>query len=224
MTTLYLVSDLYNSIQGEGCLVGLPMTILRLQGCPVGCPFCDTKYTWELTPEKERGSLSEILGANELWVKLTSFQIANHISLGFSGPKWVLLTGGEPAEQELGDLVAALHSIDRKTALETSGTALGFLEADFDWVCVSPKINMPGGKKVLAEAVRQADEIKYVIGRPKDLEMLEEFLRVFPIKSNTQVCLQPMSLSKKATELCIKTCLERGWRLSVQTHRLLDLP
>lgn len=201
------------------------MTILRLQGCPVGCPFCDTKFTWEVDPKDRVSTLDLALGATEFWAEMSALEISDRIVKDFSGPEWVLVTGGEPAEQDLTELVSFLHfSAGRSVALETSGTALGFLDVGFDWVCVSPKINMPGGKKILSEAVYQADEIKYVIGRQRDLDELDKFLRDFPRKSSTKICLQPMSLSKKATELCIKTCLERGWRLSVQTHRLLDLP
>lgn len=205
----------------------MPMTLLRLQGCPVGCPFCDTKYTWETSLSEKVLTLDAALGATPKWVELNAQEISERIAKDFSGPRWVLVTGGEPAEQDLKELVAALHtaSVGRLVALETSGTALGFVDAGFDWVCISPKINMPGGKKVLAEAVYWADEIKYVIGRQKDLDELDQFLKTYGRrKSWAEICLQPMSLSKKATELCIKTCMERGWRLSVQTHRLLDLP
>jgi 7-carboxy-7-deazaguanine synthase len=88
-------------------------------------------------------------------------------------------------------------------------------------VCVPPKLNMPGGKVVRLEALAGADEIKHVVGRPRDIDELDALLAGRPLKPNVQICLQPVSLSRKATELCIETVPARGWRLSVQIHKYL---
>ena len=42
------VNELFETVQGEATFTGMPSTFVRLQGCDVGCPWCDTKYTWEL--------------------------------------------------------------------------------------------------------------------------------------------------------------------------------
>jgi 7-carboxy-7-deazaguanine synthase len=221
--TKYRVNDVYPAIQGEGCLTGTAMVLLRLHGCEVGCPFCDTKETWETLPENNHIRLSEALGTNNRYATLLGVEISTYIRRILPGPKWILLTGGEPADQPLRDLVDSLHDAHYRVSIETSGTATGHLNAGIDWICVSPKINMPGGRVVLPEAVEVADEVKFVIGRERDLEIMHDFLATYPLKPGAQICLQPMSTNQKATELCIETVLALGYRLSVQTHKLLDL-
>lgn len=221
---MYACNDLYAAIQGEGCLSGTPMALVRLHGCPVGCPFCDTKETWHADPANRRDVPSDALGTNPLWFEAEAPDIAR-LARRLGGPavRWALVTGGEPALRDLNPLVDALHAEGFKAAVETSGTALGHVGAGFDWVCVSPKIGMPGGLVVLPEALALADEIKYVVGKTADLETLAGLLASSPLKAGVEVCLQPLSLNPKATELCTRTAMERGWRLSLQTHRLLGL-
>jgi 7-carboxy-7-deazaguanine synthase len=138
--------------------------------------------------------------------------------------EWVMLSGGEPAEQELKPLVRALHDAGLKVALETSATAGGHLGTDIDWVCVSPKIDMPGGRDILPEVVHQADEIKYVVGNPAHIKQLDQLLTHYDLPAGIEICLQPMSQSVNATALCVETVQRRGWRLSVQMHKYLNLP
>jgi 7-carboxy-7-deazaguanine synthase len=91
------------------------------------------------------------------------------------------------------------------------------LSGTFDWVTISPKINMPGKKRVLVEVLRQADEVKMPVGCQLDIDNLPDVLK--HCRQGVRVSLQPLSTSKAATELCYKTCLERGWNLSLQTHK-----
>jgi 7-carboxy-7-deazaguanine synthase len=147
--------------------------------------------------------------------------IADYIARQYPVLQWVLVTGGEPANQPLIPLVNALHAVNKKVALETSGTETGHVGAAFDWICVSPKIGMPGGKSIQTEALTIADEIKMVIGRERDIERLDLLLHASTLKHNVVISLQPLSESVKATDLCIKTVQERGWRLSIQMHKLI---
>lgn len=221
--TTYLLNDIYPTIQGEGCHTGVPMVLVRLHGCPVGCPFCDTKETWGSDEDEQVDHIGEALGANTYYVKADGAEIAAYARAAAPAVRWVMLTGGEPALQPLDELMLKFHERQFKVALETSGTALGHIDSVVDWVCVSPKIDMPGGKPILAEAIKSADEIKMVIGREADLAKLENLLEVFETKKGVEVCLQPMSAGKRATDLCMRTCLERGWRLSIQTHKLVNI-
>jgi 7-carboxy-7-deazaguanine synthase len=200
------------------------MVLLRLHGCDVGCPFCDTKETWFFDKANERASLDAVLGANQHYVYASTDEIATYIRDNRRGPKWVLVTGGEPAQYSLKPLVDALHRLDYKVALETSGTETSHLGAGFDWVCVSPKIGMPGGKTIELEALEAADEIKHVVGIQKDVDKLDDLLKQVRLKDNAQICLQPVSLSPKATQLCIEIVQQRGWRLSVQVHKYINQP
>jgi 7-carboxy-7-deazaguanine synthase len=220
----YPVNNIYPCIQGEGCQTGVPMVMVRLQGCEVGCPFCDTKETWAVSKDNERKTLAEALGQNERYCFAETTDIVGHIVKCCPGPKWALVSGGEPAQYDLGPLVSELHRHSYKAAVETSGTELGHIGADFDWVTISPKLNMPGGKKLKREALGAADEIKFPVGRSRDIDLLLEMIRDGLIPEKAEICLQPISQSTVATKLCIDTCLERGWRLSCQVHKYLGLP
>ena len=222
---MYRVNDIYASIQGEGSLTGVPMVLLRLHGCAVGCPFCDTRHTWEIDERNRVSRIEDALGDSVNWVELSASEIAHYIAANHRpGPAWVLVTGGEPADQELQPLSYALHDAGYKVALETSGTATGHLKAQIDWVCVSPKIDMPGGKAIVPDVVAAAHELKMVIGKEADIRKLEELIETCNVDTErTTICLQPMSQSQRATALCTETALRRGWRLSIQTHKLLAL-
>jgi 7-carboxy-7-deazaguanine synthase len=172
------------------------MVLLRLHGCAVGCPWCDTKETWHFDPQQQVGTLAEALGANSRYLYLSAGEIAHHVVTHHPGPKWVLVTGGEPAQYDLRPLAGALKEAGYRIALETSGTELGYLGAGFDWVCVSPKLNMPGGKVMRPEALADADEIKHVVGRQRDIDELNALLAGRPLKPGIQICLQPVSLSR----------------------------
>ncbi len=219
--TLYPINDVYACVQGEGCQTGVAMVLLRLHGCAVGCPWCDTKETWEFLPALEQSGLADTLGSNGRYVNLSAAEIVTYIRENSPGPRWVLLTGGEPAQYDLHALVESLHESGYLVALETSGTEVGHVGANIDWVCVSPKIGMPGGKQVLPEALSTADEIKHVVGKQADIDQLEALLHGATLKPAVQICLQPVSTSRKATDLCTETVIQRGWRLSVQMHKYI---
>lgn len=221
---LYAVNDVYVTIQGEGCMTGVPMVLVRLQGCPVGCPFCDTKETWGQDWEQRVDSIDLALGTNAQWATAGTQAIVEQVEKARAGTQvqWVLLTGGEPALNDLRPLVAALHDAGLKVAIETSGTALGHVDAGIDWIAVSPKIGMPGGKACLPAAVNVADEIKHVVGKQADIDKLCELLMLCTLKDSVTICLQPVSQSEKATQLCVKTVQKMGWRLSLQIHKYIE--
>ena len=253
----YRVNDLYATIQGEGLMVGTPMILLRLHGCSVGCTFCDTKETWatdDAALPQRRATLGEARGSDELWVELDTEALVqavrDEVEKKAPGVKWVLLTGGEPAEQPIRPLVGALHRAAFKVALETSGTARGHLSDDSsqlleaadgsprsphgearhemssescDFVCCSPKIGNPAGRSVLPDVVRGADEIKMVIGRASDIESFERFIQGHGLTDMSKMSLQPMSESRKATELCMAAALRLGCRVSIQTHKVIGV-
>ncbi|GAM63268.1 queuosine biosynthesis queE radical SAM [Vibrio ishigakensis] len=47
------LNEIFETIQGEGFFTGVPSIFIRLQGCPVGCAWCDTKQTWDVLEDKE---------------------------------------------------------------------------------------------------------------------------------------------------------------------------
>lgn len=219
----YRVNDVYATLQGEGCQAGVPMALVRLQGCGVGCPWCDTRETWTAPPSHRVGSLEEAAGPGPAWCEAAAETVARRARDLAPAMRWALVTGGEPAEQDLVPLAAALHAEGFRVALETSGTAPGFRGAAIDWFTLSPKVGMPGGRAVLADAVARADEVKWPVGKPADLDALDAFLAEQAPRPETIVCLQPLSTNPRATQLCVETAMRRGWRLSVQAHKFLGL-
>lgn len=218
----YPVNDIYPCIQGEGALTGTPMALLRLHGCPVACPFCDTKETWHTDVAHRVPTITDALGTNERWARAAPADIAAYVAKQCPMLNWVLLTGGEPAMQPLSSLVAALHALRFKVAVETSGTSDGVLGADIDWLCVSPKIDMPGGRSIVPEVIAVADELKFVVGKPADIDKIKQYLELWKVVPEWQiVSVQPMSASERATQLCIETALATGWRVSLQMHKYL---
>jgi 7-carboxy-7-deazaguanine synthase len=216
---IYKVNDLYACIQGEGAQTGVPMVMIRLQGCPVGCPFCDTKETWDTDVADQTIELSDALGVNKRWTAMTAGAIANAANrlIGGNNP-WALISGGEPLLQNCDELTDRLRNLNFRTALETSGTA--DVSGRWDWLTVSPKVGMPGGRVVLKATTERANEIKWVVGKQEDLDALDAFLDAYPHPST--ISLQPMSLNAKATQLCVARCIARSWRLSVQTHKVIN--
>lgn len=199
------------------------MVMVRLQGCEVGCPWCDTKETWALDPAKE-GVFPATLGKSEWYFRADAGTLAKIVENECPGPRWVLVSGGEPADHDLEGLVRELQDRRYRVALETSGTAAGHMLAGFDWVTVSPKLHMPGGRPLLRGACLMANEVKYPVGKQSDIESLLGLLSSGYFREEATICLAPLSQSPTATALCVMECQNRGWRLSVQIHKYLELP
>ena len=81
---------------------------------------------------------------------------------------------------------------------------------------------MSGGKKLYKESILRANEIKMPVGKQKDVENLKTFIKDYRVQDK-KIYLQPLSQSKKATELCINSCIEYNWNISVQTHKYIGL-
>lgn len=49
----YPINEMFQTLQGEGYFTGVPAIFIRLQGCPVGCAWCDTKHTWDKLSDRK---------------------------------------------------------------------------------------------------------------------------------------------------------------------------
>lgn len=230
MTEL-LVNEMFETIQGEGSWTGTPAIFIRLQGCPVGCPWCDTKHTWDVLPENIAPSELILLKTQEdaRYFKTNSEGVFELISSNNYRAKHVVITGGEPCMYDLLELTQLAINKGFSVQIETSGT-YEISCAKETWVTVSPKINMQAGMPVLISAMLRANEVKHPIAMQKHVDELEQLLldtRTQAKLSNTAfsplIYIQPISQQVRATELAVSTCIERNWRLSVQLHKYIGV-
>ena len=222
----YKINEVFESLQGEGAHTGVPSIFIRLQGCPVGCPWCDTKHTWAVN-EDLKVDVTDVMAQNEdteQWFAHTPEQLlALFEQHGYTASN-IILTGGEPCMYDLTNLSSVLIENGFSVQIETSGTYEILTHPD-TWVTVSPKVNMPGKRDVLKSAMHRANEIKHPVAMEKHIEELEHVLTLLVGSDNPKplIYLQPISQQKRATELCIKTCIARNWRLSLQTHKFIGI-
>ena len=211
----YAVKEIYFTLQGEGFHTGRPAVFLRFAGCNLWtgreedratavCNFCDTDFVGVNGPGGGKFPTPEGLADAVLqeWDHNTA---AHH-------DKFTVLTGGEPLLQLDAPLIAALHAADFEIAIETNGTLP--TPDGVDWVCVSPK----AGADFLQ---RSGDELKIVYPQngldPADFLHLD-FIHFF---------LQPMDGPDvtRNTELAARYCdAHPPWKLSLQTHKIFNLP
>lgn len=199
----YPIVETFHSIQGEGVWTGSNAFFIRLGGCDVGCPWCDTKHSWPQHRHPQRGIpelISEVLAAR---------------------PHLVILTGGEPLLHNLDPLTQALREAGQRIHLETSGShpLLGQRGWDqFDWITLSPKpfkVPDPG-------IYPHVHELKVVIAQPEDLAWAEH--QATQVPAHTLKSLQPEWSDPRQREIAITFVLAHPeWRLSLQTHKMLGV-
>ena len=220
---MYKVNEVFETIQGEGSFTGAPAIFIRLQGCPVGCSWCDTKHTWEIKDEL-RQPLGDIViktAETEHWAAVSAADLIALFAREGYQAKHVVITGGEPCMYDLNPLCDALHDAGYNTQIETSGT-FDIKAPAQTWVTVSPKVNMAGGYKVLQSALDRANEIKHPVAMEKHVEELLQLLQQTDTTAKL-IYLQPISQQRRATELAIAQCKKHNWRLSVQVHKYLGI-
>ena len=215
---------MFETIQGEGVFTGVPAVFVRLQVCPVGCSWCDTKQTWEAL-EKDQTTLGDIMLKTQdspTWSPIDAEGIVQeYIRQGYTA-NHIVITGGEPCIYDLVPLTEAFEKIGCKCQIETSGTS-EVKATPNTWVTLSPKIAMKGKLPVLVSALVRANEIKHPVGTQKDIDQLDELMAKAELAEETVIALQPISQKPRATQLCIDTCVKRNWRLSIQTHKYLSI-
>ena len=196
---LPLVEDFY-TIQGEGYHSGKPAYFIRLGGCDVGCRWCDAKYTWN--PKIFPPTPIETIVERACSCKAQA----------------IVITGGEPLLYPLGDLTRELHARGLEIFIETSGT--NPISGEFDWICLSPKRQMPP----LEEALLRADELKVIVQTKEDLEWAVECSK--RVRSNCRLYLQPeWSVYESIIAEIVEWVKENPeWNISIQTHKFMYIP
>ncbi|BBO60481.1 7-carboxy-7-deazaguanine synthase [Mycoavidus sp. B2-EB] len=208
----YSIKEIFYTLQGEGINAGRPAVFCRFAGCNLWsgreqnraqavCRFCDTDFVGTDGEKggKYKNAASLVAQISALWPS-----DARH--------RLVVCTGGEPLLQLDDDLIQALHAAHFEIALETNGTLP--IPAGIDWICVSPKADAP-------LVVTQGHELKVVVPQANQQLLAYESLDF------EHFLVQPMDNAARAlnTQFAIDWCKQHPrWRLSIQTHKYLNIP
>ncbi|MDX1604777.1 MAG: 7-carboxy-7-deazaguanine synthase [Candidatus Competibacterales bacterium] len=209
----YAVASLFYTLQGEGAHSGRPAVFCRFAGCdPRGTDRADVGGR---AGEGESSVVHENAGGRFD----TAVDLATAISARWPADAdsravpYVVCTGGEPLRQLDAALVEALHDQDFEIAIETHGTLRP--PRGIDWICVSPSADAP-------LALTQGDELKLVYPQEEPEVQPERFLDL----EFNYFFLQPRDGPDRRanTAATARYCLEHPrWRLSLPTHRLIDI-
>jgi len=200
------INEIFFSAQGEGMRVGVPSVFIRLTGCSALCSYCDTKDSWKEGEELTESAI--IKQIEDYKTKYKKFQI--------------VITGGEPFEQNIKGLIVELKHDNYFVAVETNGK--NFIQTEVDWFTISPKdvydyhINKNFFDKV--------NEIKLIVNENLGIDTVNKMRR---IGNDFPIFLQPDFLSndkyKKTFDFyteCVKKGIE-NIRLGFQLHRLYGI-
>lgn len=190
----YGLVEVFESLQGEGRNMGRQCVFVRLAGCNLKCPWCDT----DVSP-RFSATLGELVA-----------EIAQHKA------KSVILTGGEPTLADgMPELVAALRERGYWIAVETNGTCDAPWLQFVDYVACSPKAEFPESLVLpRADEVRVVASSEGVVGFCRDLRG-----RIAATDYYVSPCERGGEMDF-ATAKSVLSQLE-GWSLSVQLHKLL---
>lgn len=211
-----LVHSIFYTIQGEGPLTGHPAVFVRLGGCNLQCPHCDTEYT-----EGTRR-----MSASEIYAQVEKLH---------PGPRLVVITGGEPLRQNIAPLCWQLLDADYQVQVETNGTLPLPENMPHDvWIVCSPKAG-----KIHPKLSPHIVAYKYVL-TAEDMAMdglpgkvldhtchpcVARPREGFPVGA---VYLQPADLkdetrNRRNLQAVILSCMTHGYTLQLQVHKILNL-
>jgi organic radical activating enzyme len=199
-TQLLPLMEHFYTLQGEGYHTGRAAYFLRLGGCDVGCVWCDVKESWDAS-KHPLVSVQQMLE----WVKESRTEM-------------VVVTGGEPLMHPLNQLCNVLKQHGFETNIETSGSHP--ISGDWDWICVSPK----KFKAPLPEVLAMAHELKVVVFNKSDFEWAEKHAAL--VQTECKLYLQPEwdQANKMLPEIIDYVKANPQWKISLQTHKFLNIP
>ena len=217
----YTVKEIFYTLQGEGRNAGRPAVFCRFSGCNLWtgreqdrhdavCQFCDTDFVG-VGPDGGRFADASALADAVLarWPRVSDGRAEG-------GRPLVVCTGGEPLLQLDAEAVDALHARGFEVAVETNGTRLP--PPGIDHVCVSPKADAP-------LVLTRGDELKLVYPQHHPDAQPERFVEL----DFHDFMLQPLDAgdaekTRRNVQAALRYCLANPrWRLSLQTHKLLEI-
>ncbi len=202
--TMLDVVEIFPTLQGEGPYVGMPSVFIRLGGCNLACHFCDTEF--------------------EAFAPMSRNDICAEIEKHTSCPL-VVITGGEPMRQAIGPLCEDILAMNKIVQIETNGTLWRDIPADVDIVC-SPKASNGRYHSLRPDVLARAGALKFIVSsRDKTYKTIPDLGQS---AENVPVYLQPMdeqdeTQNHKNREYAVSLCMQYGYRLSLQTHKILGI-
>lgn len=199
-TDRFPLMEHFYTVQGEGANAGRAAYFLRLGGCDVGCVWCDVKESWD-------PYIHPMVSVEEMVALVKN-----------AGAEAVVITGGEPLMYNLQVLTDALKAAGLSVWLETSGAHP--FSGTWDWVVLSPKKFKPPVESVYAEA----HELKIVVYNKSDFAWAEQ--HAARVADTCKLYLQPEWSKEKAMNELIVEYVKKNprWRISLQTHKYLNIP
>ena len=199
------VTEIFYSLQGEGTNTGVPAVFVRLAGCNLKCWFCDTDFS--------------------RYTEMTEEDILNKVC-DFPSEA-VIITGGEPTLQLNARLIQLLHEAGKTVLLETNGTLPLPDDYPVDWIVCSPKAIQHADREWELHPLRiqHIDELK-VVYEDNPLQPMHLYEQI-PAE---EYCLQPCDTgdavrNSEVLQAAIRYVKDHPrWRLSLQTHKLLNIP
>ena len=208
------VTEIFNTLQGEGPYTGTPATFVRLAGCNLQCTWCDTVY-----------------GCNEEAMLIDILDLCSETL--------VVITGGEPFRQNIIPLVGALVDHEHIVQIETNGvlSIQGFPWGLATVVC-SPKTH-----RLHPDILANADYFKYVVAADEGERDNGLPAAPTQPKGNSFPCKPPARLHDSIPRIFVSprddkdiernlnnsvhaatVCMAHNYRLSLQVHKLVGLP
>lgn len=209
------IVDIFHTIQGEGPFAGTPAVFVRTAGCNLKCHFCDTDFE-----------------SNERSVTVKALTDAVMALAGEKTPL-VVITGGEPLLQNIVPFCKSMVMNGMRVQIETAGTVwVPYLErVDVEIVC-SPKTH-----KIHQQIAVCCENYKYIYGEGdtfdtwfvSETQNVGQKIRLFRPSKFDVVWVQPRDdqdpiKNRRNTELARDLCLEHGFKLCLQIHKIVDLP
>ena len=204
------IQEIFYTIQGEGIYSGYPAVFVRLGGCNLACKFCDTEF--ETFQEM---NIIEILSEVKRIININSKNIINHL---------IVITGGEPLLQPIENLCKLLISEQMLIQIETNGTIFRNLPQEVKIIC-SPKISNSKYNYPRLDIFQKIDAFKFIISKTnQEYQNLPDFIE----NIKQPIYLQPMDEMDEKKNLdnqqyALDLCLLKGYRLSLQIHKILKI-
>ena len=193
------VMEEFYTIQGEGFHKGTAAYFIRVGGCDVGCHWCDVKESWV-------AELHPATGADQIVENAAKYS------------RTIVVTGGEPLMWNMNALTSKLKEKGMQIHIETSGAYE--LTGHWDWICLSPKkMKLP-----TPEIYSKAHELKVIVYNKDDFRFAEE--QAANVNDECILYLQPewSKRDKMMPQIVDYVMANPKWKVSLQTHKYLNIP